>query len=175
MSLISLLALFDLTASAPGFHGHQHHLRQGFPPIWSRGVAVSPISRFLGSAHLKPTRTRQFSGEARGRRSAGHADLRSEPGSERPSSVACVSVCDWRDGTGQGSTPELQGLNLRRQGADVLSGGPGHGVPPLQDLSIEFSISTCPCRRRRVCFPIPPASEPVPAVLAHACDAGARS
>lgn len=74
--------------------------------------------------------------------------------------VVCVRVCDWRDGTEQGSTAEVAGAQstLTRGGRPERAPGRGawrHGVPPLQDLSIEFSISTCPLSSSASLFPDP--------------------
>jgi len=69
----------------------------------------------------------------------------------------------------------VAGLNPRRQGFNVLSGGPGGMALHLSRICPSNSRSRLAhCCRRHLCFPIPPASEPVPAVPANACNAGPR-
>lgn len=143
-------------------NGFYHHLRQGSEAAskWhsksSRGVDVSAKSRFLGSIPPPPTRSPTILGPQVGDQQGTRISDRNL----EAKAVVCVRVCDWRDGTEQGSTAEVAGAQSTptRGGRPERAPGRGawrHGVPPLQDLSIEFSISTCPLSSSASLFPDP--------------------
>lgn len=128
---LSLLTLFNLTTLSQlstSFPWTPASSPPGFAPkcwaTWSHGQPHFSLSRVRPcEADSNPT---ILGPPYRGRRSAGHADLRSESGSERLSSVVCrlrqrLRLARWHGARIHARV--LQGLNLRRQGADVLSGG----------------------------------------------------
>lgn len=121
-----------------------------------RGATASPISRFLGSVHVKPTRTRQLSGlriEVGDQQGTRISDRNLEAKGCRLSPASASAIGEMA--RGKDPRPGLAGAQSTPTGADVRAGGPGHGVPPLQDLSIEFSISTCPLSSSASLFPDP--------------------
>lgn len=144
-------------------NGFYHHLRQGSEAAskWhsksSRGVDVSAISRFLGSIPPPPTRSPTILGPQVGDQQGTRISDRNL----EAKAVVCVRVCDWRDGTEQGSTAEVAGAQSTSTRGGRPERAPGRGglaawrVPPLQDLSIEFSISTCPLSSSASLFPDP--------------------
>lgn len=166
------------------FNGFYHHLCQGSEAAskWHskspRGVDVSAISRFLGSIPPPPPRleARQFSGL----RSAISRARGSQIGIWKRRLLSASASAIGEMARSKDPRLKLQGLNLHRQGADVLSGrrggGPGGMAFHLSRICPSNSRSRLAhCRRRPLCFPIPPASDPVPAVPTHACDADART
>lgn len=177
---LSLLTLFNLTTLST-FHLVSMDTSiisaRGSPRnAGPRGVTASPISRFLGSVHVKPTRTRQFSGL--------HIEVGDQQGTRISDRNLEAKGC--RLSPASASASAIGEMARARPGfAGAQSTPTAGGRPERGGLGMAFHLSRiCPsnprsrlahCRRRRLCFPIPPASGPVPAVLAHACDAGARS